>query len=137
MTIERLHFEDGHRIPPGKLADTEVTDVLEKHGDEFKVLPEGEYDLTPKLDTNNSINYDLKVLKSGNGIFIETWQGDNQFESKDKVTFLPRNKSLVIVFASSDEKKEAIYDIIRHVPELDLRVGSGTRTKQSVPAGVI
>src|SRR3712207_4126627 len=68
MAIERIHFEGGYPItgsflPPDLLIQTAIT----TH--EKVVLPEGDYNLTPKEWDPKSLKHALTVFGEGNAIY--------------------------------------------------------------------
>jgi len=151
MTIERLHFEEGYPFTFNEsTADGEVAKLLEANRAEIQTLPEGFYDLTPKLWIENPARYGLVVLGNGNGIYSENLhgndaetkgldqQGQSQRKTEGNITRLPQDL-IVLIFCGllQDKKSMGIYDIIRHVQGTSPENESETKNKERIPAGVI
>ncbi|MDO8657446.1 MAG: hypothetical protein Q7K55_01800 [Candidatus Levybacteria bacterium] len=72
MTIENYSFKEGLPIDISKDPQPQVLDMLEKHQHRGRILPAGEYDLTPEVWRkygSNLYNYNLIVNEEGTATY--------------------------------------------------------------------
>ena len=129
MTIERLHFEDGYPINPKIPIEEQLAKAFMTHRAKIEVLPEGDYDLTPKWWTKHLMNHKLTVLENGNGIYRATprdsdvgirelsQQGVGPHKPGGNVIHLPQDRDMAIVAGPlKDLKTIGAYEIIIYAP---------------------
>lgn len=131
MTIERLHFEDGHPLNLSRdvSVEAQVARILVDNHDKIQALPEGDYDLTPKWWTKHLMNHNLTVLENGNGIYRATprdsdvgtrelsQQGVSRHKPGGNIAHLPQENGMAIVAGPlKDRITMGIYEIILYTP---------------------
>lgn len=127
MTIERLHFEDGHPLNLSGSPEGQIARILVENFSKIQILPEGDYDLTPKWWTKHLMNHNLTVLENGGGIYRATPRdGDvgtrdlsrgGQYKPGGNIIHLPQDKIIIIVAGPlKDRKTIGVYEIVRYIP---------------------
>lgn len=129
MTIERLHFEDGYPLNPRIPIVEQVVRAFTEHRAKIEVLPEGDYDLTPKWWTKHLMNHKLTVLGNGNGVYRAIprdsdvgvgevmQQGIGPHKPGGNVTHLPQDREIAIVAGPLKDKTTiGAYEVIIYTP---------------------
>lgn len=117
MTIERLHFEDGYPLNLTRPTEKQIGGALTSYSAKIEVLPEGDYDLTPKWWTKHLMDHKLTVLANGNGLYRAiprdsdvgtrelSRQGVSPHKPGGNITHLPQDRDIVVVAGPLKESK--------------------------------
>lgn len=128
MTIRRLSYENGTIFDTRKRAENVANSLLKRDSDAIRVLPEGEYDITPQLWDGKKFRYNLLVSKRGEGALrmvpgdvnaSTTLIYDNKIAVKPggRVINLPGEQQLAIIAGSTkDDSRLRIFEILEYKP---------------------
>jgi hypothetical protein len=130
MTIERLHFEEGFSFDSNRSAQEQIAEIATANIFNIQILPEGDYNLTPKWWTNNLMRHNLTVLEDGNGVY-QMLPRDNdvgtveigrqkilgQYKPGGRTVHLPQDEEMIVVGGPLKDKKTlGVYEVIFYVP---------------------
>ncbi|OGH04557.1 MAG: hypothetical protein A2W22_04805 [Candidatus Levybacteria bacterium RBG_16_35_11] len=129
MTIGKVEFEGGYPIDPRADVEEFVKDLLIQNVNRITILPEGEYDLTPRRWKHNNYKHSITVFDNGKGVLrmipihkdsgtIELTPEGGQFKTGGRNFRLPEDFPYAVVAGGIGGGKVGIHEIVVYIPDL-------------------